>query len=122
VDRLERLVTSLAQDRDPIGEAIESLDAGTASIADLLSSARPPLAGTVDQLNRLAPLLDGDKDRLDAALQKAPDNYRKLVRLGSYGSWINYYVCGITFRASDLQGRTVVFPWFKQETGRCTEP
>jgi phospholipid/cholesterol/gamma-HCH transport system substrate-binding protein len=122
VARLEKLVTGLSQDRDPIGESIEALNAGTASIADLLSNARPPLAGTVDQLNRLAPLLDGDKDRLDAALQKAPENYRKLVRLGSYGSWINYYVCGITFRASDLQGRTVVFPWFKQETGRCTEP
>jgi phospholipid/cholesterol/gamma-HCH transport system substrate-binding protein len=122
VDRLEKLVTGLAADRDPIGDAIEALDNGTASIADLLTNARPPLAGTVDQLNRLAPLLDGDKDRLDAALQRAPENYRKLVRLGSYGSWINYYVCGISFRASDLQGRTVVFPWIKQETGRCAEP
>ena len=35
---------------------------GTASLADLLSSARPPLSGTMDQLNRLAPLLDNDKD------------------------------------------------------------
>lgn len=122
VDRLERLVTGLANDRDSIGAAIEALDRGTASIADLLTNARPPLAGTVDQLNRLAPLLDGDKDRLDAALQKAPENYRKLARLGAYGSWINYYVCGLKFRASDLQGRTVVFPWIKQETGRCTEP
>ena len=122
VDRLERLVTGLAEDRDPIGEAIEALDSGTASMADLLSDARPPLAGTVDQLNRLAPLLDGDKDRLDAALQKLPENYRKLIRLGSYGSWINYYVCGISFRASDLEGRTVVFPWIKQTTGRCAEP
>ena len=122
VDRLQKSVSGLAQDRDPIGDAIEALDTGTASIAELLTNARPPLAGTVDQLNRLAPLLDGDKDRLDAALQKAPENYRKLVRLGSYGSWINYYVCAIGFRASDLQGRTVVFPWVKQETGRCKEP
>lgn len=122
IDRLERLVTGLAADRDPIGDAIAALDNGTASMADLLTNARPPLAGTVDQLNRVAPLLDMDKDRVDAALQRLPENYRKLVRLGSYGSWINYYVCGISFRASDLQGRTVVFPWIKQETGRCTEP
>jgi phospholipid/cholesterol/gamma-HCH transport system substrate-binding protein len=122
VDRLERLVTGLAADRDPIGDAIEALDDGTTSLAELLGNARAPLAGTVDQLNRLAPLLDDDKDRLDAALQKAPENYRKLVRLGSYGSWINYYVCEISFRASDLQGRTVFFPWIKQQTGRCAEP
>jgi phospholipid/cholesterol/gamma-HCH transport system substrate-binding protein len=116
------LVTGLAADRDPIGDAIAALDNGTTSIAELLGNARTPLAGTVDELNRLAPLLDDDKDRLDAALQKAPENYRKLVRLGSYGSWINYYVCEISFRASDLQGRTVFFPWIKQQTGRCAEP
>jgi phospholipid/cholesterol/gamma-HCH transport system substrate-binding protein len=122
IDGLEKLIAGLSQDRDPIGAAIESLDNGTASIADLLANARPPLAGTVDQLNRVAPLLDQDKDRIDLALQKAPENYRKLVRLGSYGSWFPYYLCGISFRASDLQGRTVVFPWVKQEGGRCSEP
>ncbi len=122
IDRLERLVTELAADRDPIGAAIESLDKGTASLADLLTKARPPLAGTVDQLNRLAPLLDQDKDRFDGALQKAPENYRKLVRTGAYGSWINWYVCELTFRVTDFQNRTVVAPWFKQEGGRCAEP
>ncbi len=41
--------------------------------------------------------------------------------MGSYGAFFPYYICGISFRASDLQGRTVVFPWVKQETGRCGE-
>ena len=101
--------------------AITSLDNGTASLTDLLGRARPPLAGTIDQLNRLAPLLDDDKDRLDATFQRLPEIYRKLARVGSYGAFFPYYICGITFRASDLQGRTVVFPWIKQETGRCAE-
>ena len=122
IDGLQKLITGLSQDRDPIGAAIESLDNGTASIADLLTNARPPLAATVDQLNRVAPLLDQDKDRIDRALQKAPEDYRKLARLGAYGSWFPYYLCGISLRASDLQGRTVVFPWVKQEGGRCSEP
>jgi phospholipid/cholesterol/gamma-HCH transport system substrate-binding protein len=121
IDRFERLITGLAHDRDPIGTAIDSLSSGTASIADLLSAARPPLAGTVGQLNRLAPLLDQNKDLLDVALQKAPDNYRKLVRLGAYGSWLNYYICELSIRVSDLQGRTVVVPWVKQLGGRCAE-
>ncbi|OBH01541.1 MCE family protein [Mycobacterium sp. E3247] len=122
VERLERLITDLSADRDPIGDAITALDKGTASLADLLTQARPPLAGTVDQLNRLAPLLDNDKARLDLALQKAPENYRKLVRLGAYGSFINQYLCGISIRVTDLQGRTAVFPWITQNTGRCGEP
>ena len=43
IDRLERLVSGLSQDRDPIGTAIESLNNGTTSLADLLGRARPPL-------------------------------------------------------------------------------
>lgn len=122
VERLEQLVTGLAQERDPIGAAIESLDNGTASLADLLTEARPPLAGSVDQLNRVAPLLEKDKELLDISLQKAPANYRKLVRLGAYGSWLNQYLCGLSVRVTDLQGRTAYFPWIKQDTGRCAEP
>jgi phospholipid/cholesterol/gamma-HCH transport system substrate-binding protein len=121
IDRLEQLITGLSKDRDPIGNAIVSLSNGTAALSDLLTEARPPLAGTVDQLNRLAPLLADDKDRLSAALERAPNNYRKLVRLGAYGSFLQYYICGLSVRASDLQGRTVQFPWIKQETGRCAE-
>jgi phospholipid/cholesterol/gamma-HCH transport system substrate-binding protein len=122
IDRLERLVSGLAEDRDPIGTAITSLDNGTASLADLLTRSRPPLSGTIDELTRLAPLVDGThKDYLDATLQRLPELYRKLARVGSYGGFFPYYICGITFRASDLTGRTVVFPWIKQETGRCAE-
>jgi len=122
VDRLERLTTELSADRDPIGAAIDSLDNGTASLADLLTNTRPPLNAALGQLDRLAPLLDEDKDRIDAALKKAPENYRKLVRLGAYGNFIQFYVCGLSLRVSDLQNRTAVFPWIKQEGGRCAEP
>jgi phospholipid/cholesterol/gamma-HCH transport system substrate-binding protein len=121
IDKLEKLITGLSQDRDPIGTAIQQLDNGTASLADLLTEARPPLAGTVDELSRLAPILDKDKDMIDEALRKAPENYRKMTRLGAYGSFYQYYLCGISVRATDLQGRTVVFPWIKQDTGRCAE-
>jgi phospholipid/cholesterol/gamma-HCH transport system substrate-binding protein len=121
IDRLHRLVTELSTEREPIGAAIESLSNGTASLVDLMKRGRPPLAGTVDQLNRLAPSLDAGKDRIDAVLQRSPENYRKLARIGSYGSFFNYYLCGVTLRVSDLQGRTAVFPWIKQDTGRCAE-
>lgn len=122
IDRIEKLITGFAADRDPIGAAISALDAGTASLADLLTNARPPLAGAVDELNRLAPILDQDKERVDRALVKAPENYRKLSRLGAYGSFIQMYVCGMSLRVTDLQGRTAVFPWIKQTGGRCAEP
>jgi phospholipid/cholesterol/gamma-HCH transport system substrate-binding protein len=121
VDRLEQLVIQLSKDRDPIGDAIVQLNNGTASLADLLTQARPPLAQDIDELNRLAPSLDAKKDRIDTSLQKAPENYRKLIRIGSYGAFVNYYICKLWVRVSDISGRTAVFPAITQEGGRCAD-
>lgn len=121
VERLHQLIEKLSDEREPIGAAVDALSAGTASLAQLLTEARPPLTATIAELGRLAPNLAAGNDDLDAALMKAPDNYRKLARIGAYGSFLNYYLCGIQIRVSDLQGRTAVFPWVKQETGRCAE-
>jgi len=122
IDRLQRLVTGLSDDRDTFGPAIDALSNGTLTLADLLGKARPPLSGTVEQLRRLAPALDDDKDRLDAALQKAPRNFRKLVRLGVFGATIPYFLCEITIRGTDLSGKTVIAPWFNSHEQRCEEP
>ena len=122
IDRLQRLVTGLSDDRDTFGPAIDALSNGTLTLADLLGKARPPLSGTVEQLRRLAPNLDDDKDRLDAALQKAPRNFRKLVRLGVFGATIPYFLCQITLRGTDLSGKTVIAPWFTSHEQRCEEP
>lgn len=122
IDRLEKLISGLSTDRDPIATAISSLENGTASIADLLTQARPPLAGTVDELNRLAPNLESGKGYLDGALARAPGNYRKLARIGAYGAFVQYYICELSIKVTDLQGRASFFPFVKQENGRCAEP
>ena len=121
LDRLHQLVGELATDREPIGAAIDSLNSGTASLTDLLTESRPPLAGDIDQLHQLAPTLESKQDRIATAIEKAPENYRKLIRIGSYGSFVNYYICSLGVRVTDLQGRTAVFPVFKQAGGRCAE-
>jgi phospholipid/cholesterol/gamma-HCH transport system substrate-binding protein len=120
IDRLDRLVTELSQERDPIGSAIEALDNGTASIADLLGQARPPLAGAVSQLGRLSANID--PKTVGEALGHAPENFRKMARSGSYGSWIQYFLCDITFRLNDSAGRVMVLPWVRSNSGRCQNP
>lgn len=122
IDKMQQLISGLASDRDPIGTAITQLDQGTASISSLLTQSRQPLKDTVDELNRLSPFLDDHKTVLDRGLQKDVGYYQKLARLGSYGAWIMYYVCGLQIRTTDLQGRTAVFPMLQQEGGRCGEP
>ena len=80
------------------------------------------LSGTIAELNRLAPILDGDKDRIDTAIGKAPQNFRKLVRLGVNGATIPYYLCQFGLRGTDLSGKTVRANIFRSDAGRCTEP
>ena len=121
IDRLDSLIGKLAAQRDPIDTAIDSLDKGTATVATLLTQARPSLSGNIDQLSRLAANLDSDKDVLDKSLQRAPDNFRKLVRTGTYGNFIQYYVCAVTVRVSDPTGKVVTLPWIEQTNGRCAD-
>ncbi|MCV7317094.1 MCE family protein [Mycolicibacillus parakoreensis] len=121
VDRISELVSGLAEDRDAIGNAVTALDRGTASLADLLGDARDPLTRTIHETFRLATAINADLGGLDMSLQKAPENYRKAIRLGAYGGFIQYYLCAVQIRVSDVQGRTAVFPWVKSEEGRCTD-
>ncbi|MGE2730618.1 MCE family protein [Mycolicibacterium vaccae] len=121
IQRLQLLVTELAAEREPIGAAVDALADGTAAVSDFLADTRTPLAGSVDELHRLAPNLESKLDRVETAITKAPENYRKLVRIGAYGSFVNYYICSLGVRVTDLEGRTAVFPVFRQDNGRCAE-
>lgn len=121
VQRLQQLVSELAVEREPIGSAIDALADGTAALTDLLVETRTPLAESVDELHRLAPNIESKLDRVETAIAKAPENYRKLVRIGAYGSFVNYYICSLGVRVTDLEGRTASFPVFRQDNGRCAE-
>ncbi|MGC5255610.1 MCE family protein [Gordonia sp. DT218] len=120
IDRLDAVIGDLARDRDPIGAAITALDNGTATVSNLLTQARPPLSGSIDQLSRLAPNLTHDMPTLERAIQRSPGNFRKLVRTGTYGNFIQYYVCAVSVRVSDPSGKVVTLPWIEQTKGRCS--
>ncbi|MYR06856.1 MCE family protein [Gordonia sp. SID5947] len=120
IDRLDTVIGDLTRDRDPIGAAITALDKGTSDVASLLTQARPPLSGSIDQLSRLAPNLTHDMPTLENAVQRAPENFRKLVRTGTYGNFIQYYVCAVSVRVSDPSGKVVELPWIQQTKGRCS--
>jgi phospholipid/cholesterol/gamma-HCH transport system substrate-binding protein len=118
VDRQTREADLRALGRPrPIGTAITSLDNGTASLADPARRGPQPLANAVDQLGRLAPLLYNGKDGLEAGIKRMPGNYRKLVRLGAYGSFIQYYICGLSFRAPTYRAG----PWSSRGSSKRPE-
>ncbi|NIJ14898.1 phospholipid/cholesterol/gamma-HCH transport system substrate-binding protein [Saccharomonospora amisosensis] len=96
VDTTQQLVSGLARQREPIGEAVSGLAELTDVTAGLLEDARPPLKRDIDGLNRLAGNLRDAEDLLATILNDLPSSMRKFTRVTSYGSWFNYYLCGLS--------------------------
>jgi phospholipid/cholesterol/gamma-HCH transport system substrate-binding protein len=117
---LQRLISGLAADRDPIGAALPKLAGATTDLTGLLREARPDLNQSFNQLGRVATNLDDHSDEVQQILQKLPAAYKQLVRVGSYGSFMNMYFCGGQALATGPDGK----PWEidlpgNQTTGRC---
>ena len=92
--QLQRLVSGLAADREPIGQAIVSIDQLAGTTAGLLRDARPPLRDDIAALGALSTNLADSSQVIDRVLQFLPEKLTKLSRAASYGSWFNFYLCG----------------------------
>jgi len=92
--QLQRLVSGLAADREPIGQAIVSIDQLAGTTAGLLRDARPPLRDDIAALGALSTNLADSAPVIDRVLQFLPEKLTKLSRAASYGSWFNFYLCG----------------------------
>ena len=95
IQQLQRLVSGLAADREPIGQAIVSIDQLASTTAGLLADARPPLRQDIAALGALATNLANSEQVIDGVLRFMPEKLTKLSRAGSYGSWFNFYLCGV---------------------------
>jgi phospholipid/cholesterol/gamma-HCH transport system substrate-binding protein len=93
--QLQRLVSGLAADREPIGQAIVSIDQLAGTTAGLLRDARPPLRDDIAGLGALSTNLADSAQVVDRVLRFLPEKLTKLSRAGSYGSWFNFYLCGV---------------------------
>lgn len=107
VTTLRQFTSGLAADRKPIGEALGSIAELASATAGLLHVARDPLKDDIVQLGRLTDNLNRDKPLLERFLRRSPGKMATLGRLGSYGSWLNYYQCevkliGVHYAGSDV--------------------
>ena len=96
ISTVQQLVSGLAEDRQPIADAITALDGLTAATSDLLSQARPSLKGDIDGLGQVSTLLNHADPTLDAFLKKLPGDLQAFTRTASYGGWFNYYLCRLS--------------------------
>ncbi|MEV6442271.1 MlaD family protein [Amycolatopsis sp. NPDC051716] len=96
IEQTQKLVSGLAEQRKPIGDAVSALGDLAVSTTGLLADARPALKDDVAQLGVLSQNLGDSGELLNHLLEVLPGNLQKFTRTLSYGSWFNYYLCGIT--------------------------
>ncbi|MBY4208023.1 MCE family protein [Rhodococcus fascians] len=119
LDRAQNLASGLAADSTAWGTALSDIDSSSATVTDLLTVARPPLKSTLDELGRTAAELDSEKETIGSVVSRLPDTYAALSRLGAYGNFFNYYLCGIKLKIDTPDGKGLTTPLIGQETGRC---
>src|SRR5215472_8251549 len=93
INTLQELVSGLAADRQPIGNAITGIASLTNATAGLLQVARAPLSADITQLGRLATNLDNNSPAVNSFLHTLPVKMNEIAKLASYGSWLNFFMC-----------------------------
>jgi phospholipid/cholesterol/gamma-HCH transport system substrate-binding protein len=124
VDELQKLVTGLAEGRDPIAGAIPPLASAEADLTDMLANSRRPLQGVLENLRPLATEFDNRKAEVNRVIEPLAENYLRLNSLGAYGSYFNYYICATTLKFNGPAGSDIFLPIGgvpDPSKGRCSE-
>ena len=93
VTSLQELVSGLAADRQPIGNAISAIASLSSATAGLLQVGRAPLQADIVQLRRVASNLAENSPTVNTFLRDLPVKMADIARIGSYGSWLNFFLC-----------------------------
>ncbi len=75
---LQKLVTGLAQGRDPIAGAIPPLASAKSDLTDMLVNSRRPVQGVLENLRPLATEFDNRKDEVNRVIEPLAENYLRL--------------------------------------------
>lgn len=118
IDGLSKLTGGLAKDRHLIGSSLASIDTLAAQSGQLLQEIRPDLKDDIAQANRMATAIDDNAAYADKYLSLMPDAINAVGRAGTYGSFFNFYLCGVRFKLSGLTG-PVYTPFTLDKEKRC---
>lgn len=89
-----QLVEGLAQDRDAIGDSLDSVADLTSAAENVVGATRPAVTESLDHLKLVTDDLTANRDTVSEVLMNMPVNTDNLIRMGSFGSWFNFYLCG----------------------------
>ncbi len=123
VNNLEVLITGLKNHAEPLAAGTGNISNAAGTVADLLAEDRGLLHKTINYLDAVQQPLIDQRDQLNDFLHKLPTALNMVGRaIGSYGDFVNFYLCDLTIKINGLQpgGPVRTVRLFQQPTGRCT--
>jgi len=124
VDQLQKLLTGLAENRDPIAGAIPPLASAENDLTDMLAKSRRPLQGVIENVRPMADRMDVRKADINKVVEPLAENYLRLNALGAYGSFFNIFYCSTRLKINGPAGSDILVPFGgppDPSKGRCSE-
>jgi phospholipid/cholesterol/gamma-HCH transport system substrate-binding protein len=121
LDQAQLLVSGLAADRKQIEAGLVATGDLAEELTVTLRQVRPDLVKTADEVKRLGALLNTpvNSARLNQTLAQLPPAYLRMAGAGSYGSFFNFYLCGLGAKYTTLTGGTGSLPQAVLGESRC---
>ncbi|GBE63780.1 Mce family protein Mce1B [Mycobacterium sp. MFM001] len=123
VDNFEKLISGLNNHGDALAANTAHISDAAGTVADLLAENRSLLHDTINYLDPIQQAIIDQRDQYDDLLRRAPVGVNTVGRaVGSYGDWVNFYLCDLTLKTNGLQpgGPVRTVKIWQQPTGRCT--
>jgi phospholipid/cholesterol/gamma-HCH transport system substrate-binding protein len=114
VTELSGLVDGLSKQDTQVLDAAGRIDRFATSASGLLARARADLTPTLQGLSTSAHELNQNAATLDQVLAALPGHYAKIQDTSSYGSFFNFFLCGIRVQTDVAQT-----PYILSEAARC---
>lgn len=124
VDKLQQVISGLAQGRDPIAGAVQPLASAENDLTSMLEQSRRPLQGVIENARPFAQRLDERKGDVNKVIEPLAENYMRLNALGAYGAFFNIYYCSIRLKINGPAGSDILVPFGgppDPSKGRCSE-
>jgi phospholipid/cholesterol/gamma-HCH transport system substrate-binding protein len=123
VDNFEKLITGLNNHAEPLAANTADISNAAGTVADLLADNRALVHDTLNYLDPIQQAIVDQRDQYDDLLRRTPTGLNTVGRaVGSYGDWVNFYLCDLTLKTDGLQpgGPVRTVKIWQQPSGRCT--
>ncbi|WP_183094942.1 MCE family protein [Nocardioides stalactiti] len=119
INQLRQLSSGLAEDRYIIAGALDSIAEFSTSAAALVEESRPALTKDIDSLRTAATAFAETKTQLQDLVDRLPIKLNAFTRAGSYGGYLNFFVCQLDITLTLPGIRPITAPGLRNNEALC---